>query len=420
MNLPTKNKNILKSFSYYTVSNAIVAFFMFLLIPIMTRMLDATNLGYIFLFQSILSIFFIIIGLGSQSVIQTLYHKAKEDIDSYISSAICNSLIVWLVLCIIVYFNTEYFFFLFNIYHPIVFIASILAVFFFLQNLTQGILQTMENPSAYSFVTILSAFIAFLITIIYLYAVDISLYARIWGISAGLFFSFIVSFYFLRTFNITSPHFSKMKELCIIGLPVVIHSVSMLMINQTDKILIGSLLDASSVGTFGVPAQLASAITLIGSGISMGFAPRLYKSLSSGMNDYKKIIKIRNIAMFSLFILSVIFSLTIFYLSDFILGKQFIFDFKVFLMLIAAYLLFSFYHFFSCYFYYFNKTRTLSAITISIAILNLILSLYLIPRLGILGASLGTLMSYFFGLLVAIMFSTNFINHNMDNLTHDN
>ena len=26
MNLPTKNKNILKSFSYYTVSNAIVAF----------------------------------------------------------------------------------------------------------------------------------------------------------------------------------------------------------------------------------------------------------------------------------------------------------------------------------------------------------------------------------------------------------
>lgn len=420
MNLPTKNKNILKSFSYYTVSNAIVAFFMFLLIPIMTRMLDATNLGYIFLFQSILSIFFIITGLGSQSVIQTLYHKAKEDIDSYISSAICNSLIVWLVLCITVYFNTEYFFFLFNTYHPIVFIASILAIFFFLQNLTQGILQTMENPSAYSFVTILSAFIASLITIIYLYAVDISLYARIWGISAGLFFSFIVSFYFLRTFNITSPHFSKMKELCIIGLPVVIHSVSMLMINQTDKILIGSLLDASSVGTFGVPAQLASAITLIGSGISMGFAPRLYKSLSSGMNDYKKIIKIRNIAMFSLFILSVIFSLTIFYLSDFILGKQFIFDFKVFLILITAYLLFSFYHFFSCYFYYFNKTKTLSAITISIAILNLILSLYLIPRLGILGASLGTLMSYFFGLLVAIMFSTNFINHNMDNLTHDN
>ena len=120
----------------------------------------------------------------------------------------------------------------------------------------------------------------FFVTIIYLYFIQPIWYARIWGIGIGILVSLLLSIYFLNRINLTFPSVSKMWELLSVGSFVIIHSFAMLLINQTDRLLIGSLLDPSQVGIFGVPAQLASSISVIGSGISMAIAPMLYKALS--------------------------------------------------------------------------------------------------------------------------------------------
>jgi O-antigen/teichoic acid export membrane protein len=195
-----------------------------------------------------------------------------------------------------------------------------------------------------------------------------------------------------------------MQDLLSVGGFVIIHSFSMLFINQTDKLLIGGLLDSSQVGIFGVSAQFASSVTIIGSGISMAFGPLLYKSLAQeDYESYLKAIKIRNIAMLALLFISISIAVLIFFLSDLILGQEFPFNLEVFLILISAYLAFSYYFFFSSYFYYFKRTKLLSSLTFSIAILNILFSYLLIPMLGIIGAAIGTLVSYILGLFVAII-----------------
>ena len=93
-----------------------------------------------------------------------------------------------------------------------------------------------------------------------------------------------------------------------------------------------------------------------------------------------------------------------------ILGQEFPFNLNVFLILIAAYLAFGYYHFFSSYFYYFKKTKLLSWITFSIATLNILFSYLLIPIFGIIGAAIGTLIAYVSGLIVAIIASKIIIN----------
>ena len=197
-----------------------------------------------------------------------------------------------------------------------------------------------------------------------------------------------------------------MWELLSVGGFVIIHSFAMLLINQTDRLLIGSLLDPSQVGIFGVPAQLASSISVIGSGISMAFAPMLYKALSKKNYDsYRMALDVRNKAIIALFLITLFVIIGIFFLSDLILGQEFPFNFEVFLILISAYLLFGFYHFFSSYFYFFKKTKMLSSLTFSIAILNIVFSYLLIPLLGIKGAAIGTLLAYILGLFVAIICS---------------
>lgn len=402
----TFSNNLFKTFSMYTFANGLVAALMFLLIPFMTRKLDIESLGFVFLFQSFLAVFFIIVGLGSQSIIQTMFHKSQSQFGTYVSSAIMNSFLVWLFLSIFIFFNTSLFKFLFLEFHHVVFIAVFFSFFYFIQNIVQSIMQTMELPKNYFLLVVTYAILIFLGTIIYLYLIQPIWYARIWGIGIGIAVSLLLSIYFLNRLNLTFPSISKMLEILSVGSFVIIHSFAMLLINQTDRLLIGSLLDPSQVGIFGVPAQLASSISVIGSGISMAFAPMLYKALSKRNYDsYHKALDVRNKAIITLFIISAFIAIGIFFLSDFILGKEFPFNYEVFLILISAYLLFGFYHFFSSYFYFFQETKMLSLVTFSIAILNIVFSYLLIPLLGIKGAAIGTLLAYIFGLIVAIIYS---------------
>jgi O-antigen/teichoic acid export membrane protein len=262
----------------------------------------------------------------------------------------------------------------------------------------------MEMPKNYFVLVITYALLIFLVTVIYLYFVKPIWYARIWGIGIGMFFALILCISTLKKINLSLPSIEKMQDLLSVGGFVIIHSFSMLFINQTDKLLIGGLLDSSQVGIFGVSAQFASSVTIIGSGISMAFGPLLYKSLAQeDYESYLKAIKIRNIAMLALLFISISIAVLIFFLSDLILGQEFPFNLEVFLILISAYLAFSYYFFFSSYFYYFKRTKLLSSLTFSIAILNILFSYLLIPMLGIIGAAIGTLVSYILGLFVAII-----------------
>ena len=176
----TLSNNIFKTFSLYTFANALVAASMFLLIPFMTRKLDVESLGYVFLFQSFLAVFFIIIGLGSQSIIQTMFHKSQSKFGSYVSSAIMNSFLVWLFLSIFIYFNTSLFKFLFLEFHHVVFIAVFFSFFYYILNLVQSIMQTMEMPKNYFLLVVTYAMLIFFITIIYLYLVCKNMGNRYW------------------------------------------------------------------------------------------------------------------------------------------------------------------------------------------------------------------------------------------------
>ena len=67
--------------------------------------------------------------------------------------------------------------------------------------------------------------------------------------------------------------------------------------------------------------------------------------------------------------------------------------------------LFGIYHFFSGYFYYFKRTKLLAALTISIALVNFTLTYYLLPIYGLMGAAMGSFLSYGTACVMAIIFS---------------
>jgi len=197
-----------------------------------------------------------------------------------------------------------------------------------------------------------------------------------------------------------------MKGLIGIGHPVVIHSFAMLLINQTDKFLLANLKSSLDVGVYGIATQLASVVTLFGGTLGMAYAPILYKKIDSLIKrDQQNIARIRRLCMFGSTIFGVVIMLVVLNYYEWIVGSKFPFYAAPFILLVASYVAFSWYFLYSGYFYHYKKTKFLALISSSIALMNIITSYLLIPEYGLVGAAIGTLVSYLFGWLCAFAFA---------------
>lgn len=399
-------KKFLKAASFYSVGNAYVALAGFALIPFMTRLIDVGSLGYIFLFQAIIVLASSVIGIGGQAVLQNLYFKADSRFSTYFSSALTNALIAWVILNLLFLFIGNQLFGLLGLEFAYGMLAIFFSIFVFVQSVIHTILQAMSEAKKFLIMVVCTASAGFSVTIILLLYVSHEWQVRIVGIGTGLLIGSAFIIFLIKKIGFSKPKFTEMKELIGIGHPVVIHSFAMLLINQTDKFLLANLKTSVEVGVYGVAAQLASVVTLFGSTLSMAYAPILYKKINSLVkSDQIDIVKIRRLCMAGVVIFSVIIMLIILNYSELIIGSKFPFYATPFILLISASVVFSWYFLYAGYFYQFKQTKLLALISSSIAVINVIVSYILIPEYGLVGAAIGTLVSYLFGWLCAFSFA---------------
>lgn len=404
-----KKNKFIRSLSIYTASNIYFSLTAFILIPFLTRSIDLDGLGIIYMFQAVLTFASLLVGLGSVSVIQSLYFRVGTKLAQHISSAIFSSFILWLILCILVFFLKGFLFPLIDIPQNLGFLALLLSLLVYFQSLAQGLFQMSEQPRKFFYIVVLSSSTSLIVTLLFLLFFLNDWSSRIIGIGSGLMVAGFIAIPFLLKTCFVKPDLKTTKKLVSIGIPIVFHSFAMLMISQTDKFLIGSLMSISNVGTYGVAVQLASVIGIAGSSLSLAYTPVLFKSLSSEIeSEHKRTVNLRRWSIISLFFLGIIILIGVISLQKLILGESFNFNSYVFTLLVFANIFFGSYHFYSGYFYHYKRTITLATLTFSIGVLNFFISYFLIPIYGIIGASVGTLISYCLALMGAIIFAYSY------------
>ena len=394
--------------TYYAIGNIIVSILSFLLIPFLTRQINLDDLGKIFLFQSIMVIITAIIALGGQSVVQSVYHRELSNISKYIGGTLFNTFVMAIfVLLIVSTIIGDKISILIGIDLIYIKIALLFAFFNFIQSLVHSLLQIRQEAKTFLFMTSFASIIGFLSTIIFLVYFDLDWNARILGIGLMLTTSFIIGGLLLIRIGISLPSVSEIKELLYIGNPIVFHSIAMLFINQTDKLLLASLKTTAVVGLYGVAAQLGSIVTVFGATLGMAYTPIIYKNIEAKLIvDYKQMVRLRFYCMIANVIFGFLIMIVILNFNEVILGETFEFPFMAFIVLVISYIIFSWYNLNSGYFYHYKKTKNLASLTVSIAVLNALISYMLIPRFGLLGASVGTFIAYLLGWYSAHRFST--------------
>ncbi len=175
----------------------------------------------------------------------------------------------------------------------------------------------------------------------------------------------------------------------------------------TDRIVITHLLDMSKVGIYSVGANLSMLIFGLGRSLNTVINPRL--SLYWDRDDKEKMFKLFNVYLqfLSYFMIIMGFMVIVFkkYLIFFMFGQEYMDAVNVinYLVLFGIFNVLGFAV--GIYLSIIEKTSLYVVPVIFSVLVNIVLNIYLIPLMGIKGASLATMITYFISFLITLILS---------------
>jgi len=215
------------------------------------------------------------------------------------------------------------------------------------------------------------------------------------------------------------PRFTHIKEYLQFSLPLTPNTLVRWVTESSDRYLVTYFLGLNSVGIYSAACSFGSLIQLFVSPLQLILFPELSKLYDENKIDEIVIYMSHSLRYFLLISLPAVFGLSvlakpllrIFTTQDFISG------WLVIPIIALSGLLAGIVQIFVNTLLVVKKTKVPTYINFSAAILNVLINLLLIPLVGIVGAALSTLLSYFFMAALCTHISLKYFKHNF--YSHD-
>lgn len=189
-------------------------------------------------------------------------------------------------------------------------------------------------------------------------------------------------------------NFKKIFNTLSYGLRSYISLFSTEMVRYIDLLFIAYFLDRQLLGYYAICVSIVEILLAIPDSVCIPFIPLRLESTQKDSKDFSPMI-IRHI-----FFMMLIFSIIVIILGKAIIwilfGKEFLPAYFPMIVLILGIPFLSIYNFIKIEFFSHNLPGTVSFVSALILILNIILNYFLIPLLGIIGASLSSAICYSF------------------------
>lgn len=237
-----------------------------------------------------------------------------------------------------------------------------------------------------------------ILTILLVYFLGFGLF----GLSLAFLLSIIgmglLSFYFMYKNilkNKGKVSFFIEKEVLFYSLHLMFYSFFYLILAWTDTLMIGSFLDASKAGIYNVALPTASLLVVFPIALRSLFLPTITGLYAQEKKDkikqvYNSIARWTFLTNLPILLLLIIFSKKI---LGILFGSEYTLGFACLIILSIGYFLFSFLEISSSLLNMLKKSKLILFNSIFVAILNVILNFFLIPKYGIIGGASATAVS---------------------------
>lgn len=396
-------KEIIKNFSkasvIYGLGGALRKLSGFLLLPFLTEKLTPKDYGVFALVSLIMIAFTGIANLGTGNSVSILFFqennlKKQENLIWTNSILLFFTNILLLSLVIIFSENISQLVLKTDLYSKIIIISFLGLSLRVLSDPFMNYLRMTKQSFKYVLLNAFGTMIFVLLTIYHVIHLDQGLAGYVLAITLSHLISFIfvlLTVGFRISFDLTV---AKILPLIKVGFPSIFGVFAFLVIDYSDRELIQLFLGLDSLGIYTVAYSFGMLVVLFTDAFSLAWSP-FFNSYINKQSEAKFIFpSILNVYLalsFSILILIFYCSKSIFHLLT---ESSYHSGYSIIGLISFSYLMKGVYLIFLPGFYFNKKLHLISLIEWSAAIINVILNLIMIPKLGILGAAIATALSY--------------------------
>lgn len=388
----------------YTLSNFTVAGVPFLLLPILTRVLDPAAYGMIAMFSLVVAFMLVGVGLNVHGAITVRYFDSFSfDIPKYVSTAIAILVVSTMLTLGLVFIAGNKMAEITSIPKQWFYAAALIAFLQFLVQILLALWQASKRPVNYGALRISHALFDAVGSIVLVIVLALSWQGRISGMLVAASCAAIIATYFLirEKWLTKSIDFAYAKDALAYGIPLVPHALGGLLLSMADRFMVNNILDISTTGIYMVAVQLGLILGMLADSFNKAFSPWLMEKLGD-INDAskKKIVTFTYFYFITIILLAALGAVIAPYLLPFIVGPQFQTAGQILVYILFGNAFVGMYYMVTNYIFYSRRTGLLSTLTIGVGVMSVALNWFLINAYGSTGAAIGFMIgqaSLFFG-----------------------
>lgn len=390
-----EKNNYLKSGAWYMIGNLLIKGVTFFTLPIFTRLLSTADFGKFNLFVSYENILNVILGLGVAGTIKTAYFDFKEDFKKYYGAIL--SLIFIFTISIDIVINIALIFSGQNLnkfwdYDTVNLLvgASLATALYNVISMKYVIEVDYKKNLIMSFgYTISSVLIS--VGLCFTIFASSRYMARIVGNALPLILiTYLISLKQIFNGNIYINK-TYYRYALVMGIPLIFHSLSLVIMQQADKIMVNSFCGDEMTGVYSLACNISLILTVVQSSIDNSWSPWFYLNLDS--RNYGVLCKKNRLIIWLFLYLTVGFMLIspelVFITSPSDYAEAIYALIPLNLSVFVSFM----YMFAVNKEYYYKKTRIIAVGTIVSTIIDILLNTIMIPKFGFISAAYTTLIS---------------------------
>lgn len=400
---------MLKKLFIYGTGNVLTYAIPIVLIPILTRTLTPYDYGIISIFTAVYKVMNIFIGLSGSGAVVRAYMD-KDDIGFDFSAYLSNALVVNSILFSFALFPFFVMYKLQYIKLPAVaiYILPLIVVISNIKGYKHKLWNIQEKAVPYALFLLLFTLSSLGLAVLFVLTILPDWRARVYSIGIAESIFCIISIYYLIKEDGLKFELRKDYILDVIkyGVPIIPHSIGLTLLSTSDKLLISNLSGLSDVGVYSIATAIATLVMLVAMPIDQAFTPRILHILKRptllGRQRYVLGFLIYTLALsLSGFVLYLISPIAI----HIFVGEQFQGAAKFVGILIIGQVAHGMYRYVAKPVFFSKKTYLISLSTISSGTVAVATQYILIKSYGVIGAAVGTSLSYVLSFLFISFFS---------------
>ncbi len=362
--------------------------------PIFTRLLNPSDYGFTALYGAWLAIFSIVVGLRVGSTVGNAWIEYGEDkLSEYLSSVMTLGLLSYFCIFIIVLLFHNLFTIWTNLSFPILILLITHSFFSFVISFEVARLDQLKKVEKSTFLSLLLSISIIIFSLLFVFlAKDNKWQAKIIGqaFPTTIIGIIILIIIYVRGKNIWNKEYTKFcLALC---LPIIIHATGHLIFSQTDRIMLQKIYDETTLGIYSIAFNLCGVLTIIYGAFNSAWVPFYYEFKKQNKNEEIIVHSRRYLKIFSLTCVGfILLSYDVYKL----MAPQAYWEGMNSIPLFVMSIYFGFLYLFPVNFEFFHaKTKLIPVATFLAAGVNILINFLLIPKYGIIGAAVGTMVAH--------------------------